>query len=72
MNVSQVHYAGAIMAFAGFLIYITFQTALSNQLSFYLYSNKMVFIIRLILLVLGFIILSICKPSNKIYLTYLI
>ncbi len=63
VNVNSAHYAGAVMAFGGFLIYLIFQIILSDHLSFYLFSSNNIFIGRFVIVGIAAIVLILCKIS---------
>ena len=51
---------GAALCFIGLYIYLILQTVISHRLSFVLYSTKMIFIFRLILILIGLIFVVLC------------
>ena len=59
-NVNIVHLIGAGLAFFGLYIYLILQTIISQNLSHVLYSTKIIFVFRLVLIIVGliFVILS--------------
>ena len=55
-NKTDIHFAGAFIAFFGLYFYCAMQTFLSYKLSFVMYSSKFIFIFRVVLVSLCLII----------------